>query len=469
MDCGDSIGSYRLVRHIGQGAMGNVYEAEHLLLGSHAAIKVLRPELSLREETVSRFFNEARAAAAARHPGLVEVYDFGYHESGNAYLVMELLEGDTLSSLLARRGPLPAGEAVLLARQVAMAMGAAHHCGVIHRDLKPDNLFITSDPGSSGGLRVKVLDFGVAKLASAGVAGATATRTGQLIGTPLYMAPEQCHGASLVDARADIYSLGCILYHATCGHPPFCSEGAGPVIAAHLYEPPTPPSQIIPSIPPRVEALCLRLLEKAPELRPQTMGEVEELLVASISAVSHVVVGVDSGRIVDPTSATAPVTLPLQPLRWNAGLWWGGAASLAGLVALVVVMNPVSTPKAVAVASLPMAKASAPVSVPVSAVPRLVTLRVESRPLEAEVVRASDGALLGKTPLSLIVPEAEGATTLRVRKPGYRTEDLQLSTAKDAQVSVVLLRRPASPRSAAPGKAYPKMSVKDGALDPFGD
>ena len=357
-----------------------------------------------------------------------------------------------------------------MARQVAMAMGAAHQCGVIHRDLKPDNLFITSDPAGSGGLRVKVLDFGVAKLASAGIAGATATRTGQLIGTPLYMAPEQCHGASLVDARADIYSLGCILYHAICGHPPFCSEGAGPVIAAHLYEPPPPLSQIIPSIPPRVEALCLRLLEKAPELRPQTMGEVEALLVASISAVSHAIVAVDSGRIVvDPTSATAPVTLPIQPLRWNPGLWWGGAASLAGLVALVIVMNPVSTPKAVAVASPPLVKASPPVSVPMRAVPRLVTLRVDSRPFEAEVIRASDGALLGKTPLSLIVPEAEGATTLRVRKSGYRSEDLQLSTAKDAQVSVVLARRPAPPRSLASGKAIPKLSVKDGALDPFAD
>jgi len=221
MDCGETIGSYRLVRHIGQGAMGEVFEAEHLLLGSHAAIKVLRPELSLRDETVGRFFNEARAAAVARHPGLVEVFDFGYHTSGNAYLVMELLQGESLSSLVARRGPLPAGEAVLLARQVAMAMAAAHQHGIVHRDLKPDNLYITSDPDSSCGMRVKVLDFGVAKLASASISGATATRTGQLIGTPLYMAPEQCHGASLVDARADIYSLGCILYHMLCGHPPF--------------------------------------------------------------------------------------------------------------------------------------------------------------------------------------------------------------------------------------------------------
>ena len=214
----------------------------------------------------------------------------------------------------------------------------------------------------------------------------------------------------------------------------------------------------------------MRLLEKTPELRPQTMGEVEGLLVASISAVSHAIVAVDSGRIVvDPTSATAPVTLPIQPLRWNPGLWWGGAASLAGLVALVIVMNPVSTP-AVAVSSPPpLVKASPPVSVPMRAVPRLVTLRVDSRPFEAEVIRASDGALLGKTPLSLIVPEAEGATTLRVRKSGYRSEDLQLSTAKDAQVSVVLARRQAPPRSVVSGKAFPKLSVKDGALDPFAD
>lgn len=145
--------------------MGAVYVAEHALIGRQAAIKVLQREMSHRQDLVTRFFNEARAATAVKHPGIVEIYDFGYHTDGSAYIVMEYLEGETLAARLRRTGSLPAARAAALGRQVAGALGAAHAKGIIHRDLKPDNIFIVRDPDIPDGERTKILDFGIAKLA----------------------------------------------------------------------------------------------------------------------------------------------------------------------------------------------------------------------------------------------------------------------------------------------------------------
>src|SRR5262249_3706534 len=162
----DVVGSYRIIRKIGEGGMGAVYVAEHTLIGRQAAIKVLQREMSHRQDLVTRFFNEARAATAVKHPGIVEIYDFGYHTGGSAYIVMEYLEGETLAARLRRTGPLPAARAAALGRQVAGALGAAHAKGIVHRDLKPDNIFIVRDPDIMDGERSKILDFGIAKLAT---------------------------------------------------------------------------------------------------------------------------------------------------------------------------------------------------------------------------------------------------------------------------------------------------------------
>jgi eukaryotic-like serine/threonine-protein kinase len=208
---GGVFGQYRVTDVLGEGGMGVVYAAEHMLLGRPAAVKLLLPELSRKQEIVQRFFNEARAATAIRHPGIVEIYDFGWTTDGAGFIVMELLEGETLRTRR-KKGRMPWPAALAVTRQIAGALGAAHAKGIVHRDLKPDNVFLVPDPEVPGGERIKLLDFGIAKLADS-PAGQHKTRTGAVIGTPTYMAPEQCRGVE-VDARPDLYALGCILVRA---------------------------------------------------------------------------------------------------------------------------------------------------------------------------------------------------------------------------------------------------------------
>ncbi|TMQ19215.1 MAG: serine/threonine protein kinase [Deltaproteobacteria bacterium] len=190
---GAMIGQYRVTGVIGRGGMGAVYAGEHTLLGRPAAIKVLLPELSQKQDVVTRFFNEARAATAIRHPGIIEIYDFGWTSEGAAFIVMEHLEGDTLARRSAR-SPFRWPAVLAIARQIAGALGAAHAKGIVHRDLKPDNVFLVPDPEVPGGERIKLLDFGIAKLAVDSTTTVNVTKTGAVMGTPTYMAPEQCRG-----------------------------------------------------------------------------------------------------------------------------------------------------------------------------------------------------------------------------------------------------------------------------------
>jgi eukaryotic-like serine/threonine-protein kinase len=281
---GTTAGNYRILDKISDGGMGTVYRAEHVMIGQRVAIKVLQPELTHNREIVARFFNEAKATSAIRHPGIVVVLDFGYLESGLAYIVMELLEGMTLARRIKMRGAMPEGEAAAMLRGVCSGLAAAHDKGIIHRDLKPDNLFLVEDPDVPGGERIKILDFGIAKLTDIGSAHA-ATKTGAVMGTPTYMSPEQCRGSGDVDVRADIYSLGCIFYQLLTGKPPFAMEGAGEVIGMHLYVQPEPPSRHQLGISPDTEALVLAMLAKDPNLRPQTARALAQAL-ATIAA-SH--------------------------------------------------------------------------------------------------------------------------------------------------------------------------------------
>ncbi len=277
---GEVIGSYRLVAELGKGGMGMVYRAEHVQLGRPAALKMLQPRLSSDGGIVQRFFNEAKAASAIDHPGIVEIYDFGTHTDGRAYIVMALLRGESLEDRLKRGQLAPLDGATLLA-QVAGALAAAHARGIVHRDLKPDNIYLVPNEMIPGGIQVKLLDFGIAKLADEQAAGFK-TQTGALMGTPAYMSPEQCMGRSDLDHRTDLYSLGCILYHVMCGRPPFTSDqGTGVMIAAHLRDPVPDPRTFNPSLPPALIAVVMRLLEKEPQARFQTAAEVRSALVAA--------------------------------------------------------------------------------------------------------------------------------------------------------------------------------------------
>jgi serine/threonine-protein kinase len=180
--------------------MGAVFLAEHTTLGKKAAVKVLLPEYSVSTDIVNRFFNEARSATMIRHAGIVDIYDFGKHNNGSAFIVMELLDGESLADRLRREKRLDEALVIDVTRQVAAALAAAHAKGIVHRDLKPDNVFLVPDATIPCGLRAKVLDFGIAKLA--GDHGGMKTQTGAVMGTPAYMAPEQCRGAGNVDAFA---------------------------------------------------------------------------------------------------------------------------------------------------------------------------------------------------------------------------------------------------------------------------
>jgi eukaryotic-like serine/threonine-protein kinase len=314
------IGNYQIIHKLGEGGMGAVYLGQHQLLGRRAAIKVLLPELSARPDIVNRFFNEARAVTSISDPGIVQVFDFGYHTDGSAFIVMEYLEGEPLDRRLVRLGKLPVYEALLLCRQIASSLAAAHAQNIIHRDLKPENIYLVRDGEVASGERSKILDFGIAKLSDDNP-GKIKTSTGALMGTPIYMSPEQCRGLATLDHRSDIYSLGCVLFHLLTSRPPFEGEGMGDIIAAHIREPAPAPSSRAPEIAPGIDALVLRCLAKAPDERFQTMQELAAAIgqilpyITSPGAPTQWVYAYPGG----PTPAPQPTPPPPAPYTSRPG------------------------------------------------------------------------------------------------------------------------------------------------------
>lgn len=256
---------YEILDLIGEGGMGSVYRARHVRLGRSFALKALKRELSVDPELSARFIREAKAAAAISHPNVVQISDFGSLPTGQPYFVMELLEGISLSSLVWNDGPLPPVRALKIAREIAQGLAAAHEAGIIHRDLKPDNVHV----GRSGDSPVKVLDFGLAKVAG----GSKLTRQGIVYGTPHYMSPEQASGEG-VDPRSDLYALGVVLYEMLTGRVPFEADSYMGVLTKQLYASPSPPSELLaaPGLLPPVEQLVLRCLEKRPSKRFASMA-----------------------------------------------------------------------------------------------------------------------------------------------------------------------------------------------------
>ena len=296
------MGSYRLVQKLGEGGMGEVFVAEHTMLGRRAAVKVLRPEFSHRQDIVARFFNEARAATQISDPGIVQIFDFGQAPDGSAYIVMEMLEGETMDRRMVRQQVLPLQEALRLVRQVASSLATAHSRGIVHRDLKPENIFIVRDPEVAGGERTKILDFGIAKLYGD---QQVKTQTSAVMGTPTYMSPEQCRGSGQVDHRSDIYSLGCVLYLLVSGRLPFEAEGAGDLIAMHLREMPVPPSAKANWVPAAVDRLVLRCLAKNPADRYQTGTELATAITTLL----------DTGTLPPPQIGSQPNLAPTVAVR----------------------------------------------------------------------------------------------------------------------------------------------------------
>jgi serine/threonine-protein kinase len=268
-------GKYQLVRRLGEGGMGVVYEAKHLLVGRHFAVKVLQREVAKNAEVIARFRREAVAAGALDSEHVVSITDFGFADDGSPYMVMELLHGEDSRTLFEREGPLPVARATELVLGACRALGVAHAQGIIHRDLKPDNLFLVRR--SDGSELVKVLDFGIAKLRHDTQSPFT-TKAGQMLGTVWYMPPEQVHGAKDVDHRADIHALGVILYEGLTGELPHPGNDANAVMVHILHTKPRAIAELRPSLPPGLGAVVHKAIARRVEDRFQSVDEFAQAL-----------------------------------------------------------------------------------------------------------------------------------------------------------------------------------------------
>ncbi len=275
------LGQYQLLWKLGEGGMGEVYLAEHQLLKRPCALKLIKAESGADPIALARFEREVQSAARLSHPNTIEIYDYGHTEDGTFYYVMEYLQGLSLSDLVRRAGPLPPGRVIYLFRQVCAGLAEAHTLGLVHRDLKPANVFVAVRGGESD--VAKVLDFGLVKLTrDPGSAALTGDMT--VSGTPLYMAPEQTVADRSLDARADIYALGAMMYFAVTGRPPFTGESAFAVMMAHARDPVVPPSQVHPGVPEDLERAILRCLAKKPDERFPTVKALGDALADCASA-----------------------------------------------------------------------------------------------------------------------------------------------------------------------------------------
>ena len=272
------VGQYRLRRKLGAGGMGEVYLGEHMLLRRPCAVKVIRPDRLGDPQTLARFEREVQITATLTHPNTVQVYDYGRTEDGTFYYAMEYLPGRNLDELVAAAGPLPAGRAVHVLRQVCGALAEAHAAGLVHRDIKPSNV-IACERGGVFDV-AKLLDFGLVRFDRPRFSTGELTAEGAIAGTPAYLSPEQAAGDVRLDARSDIYSLGALVYFLLTGEPPFAGRSSVRMIAAHLHEAPVPLTEKCPTVPVDVSAVVMRCLAKQPSERFADARAVEQALAA---------------------------------------------------------------------------------------------------------------------------------------------------------------------------------------------
>ena len=320
-------GKYRIDARLNEGGMGTVYRGTHVLMDKTVAIKVLRPSLAADEKIVARFSREARAASRISHPNAISVTDFGEDESGHVFLVMEFLSGKTLKQLIRDEGPLPLARVVDITRQIGDALNAAHSQGVVHRDLKSDNIMLLD---TMTGDHAKVLDFGIAKINELeGDVDTGLTAPNLVIGTPQYMSPEQCSQDVEIDARSDIYSLGVILFEMLVGHVPFSGDSPTMVMMKHLQEPVPSVLEERSDLPASIARVVARAMAKVRDNRYQNVAElIEDLTIAAgmtihrigpvVTNTSETVVRTDEPdevTVVTPREVPPVVVQPVVPRR----------------------------------------------------------------------------------------------------------------------------------------------------------
>ncbi len=328
---GTMVGPYRVAHLVGSGGMGRVYKGVNPTIRSRVAIKVLSHECSQRPDLIDRFFAEARAVNLIRHESIVNVLDLSKLGDGRPYIVMEYLDGSPLGQVIAQHGRLPTGSLARLLSEVLSALGGAHEKGVIHRDIKPDNIFVTLQG------RAKILDFGIAKLAVEDRQGNDPTRAGSLLGTPHYMSPEQAQSLP-VDARADLYAIGVILYEGATGRKPFTGTSVYEILRGHIELAPIPPRHVVPDLAPGLEQVILRALAKDPAHRWQTAHDLAVGLSAACQYLPPSEWDALSSRprsesVGPPTPSTTPVGPPTSPTGRRTVALVAAGVLLAGALA----------------------------------------------------------------------------------------------------------------------------------------
>jgi serine/threonine-protein kinase len=450
-------GKYRIEERIGQGGMGTVYRAVQSGLNRDVAVKILKRELNVDRDTVARFHREANAMSLLNHPNTVRVYDFGQTDDGLLYLVMELLRGELITTRLTREGALNELEALRFTQQILRSLSEAHKKSLVHRDLKPDNIFVADVEGHAEPV-IKVLDFGIAKVVAPDKAvDQFETQAGTLFGTPRYMSPEQAQGAQL-DNRSDLYSVGTLLYQMLTGRAPFVDDDAVVVMAKHIREMPDPPRKAAPDrrIPASLEAVVMRALAKEPSARFQEAIEFDAALEACVPEVRAAQTGAH-----DVTGSIRPETPRL--VVWSvvgllvSGLGYVAYRSFApvhgnarDIAAQPVAAAPAEPEPAPVVTPKPIITPT-PLVQPVASAevaPAHVTLR--SKPRGATVLR--DGKKLGETPLEMLVEPDEEIVRVELRLDNYQPLFAEL-TAKDGERVIELSRAPSAKASASKASA----------------
>jgi serine/threonine protein kinase len=468
---GDTVGEYRIVRKLGEGGFGTVYAAAHPVIGKRAAVKVLHAQYSADEAVTSRFIAEARAVNQIRNRNIVDIFSFGALADGRHYYVMELLEGVALDLYLDRAGRLPVQEALPILHVLASAIAAAHEAGIAHRDLKPGNVFLELD--DDGNVYPKVLDFGMAKLLGAAVPAVHKTRSGTPIGSPRYMSPEQCRGVQ-VDHRTDIYAFGCIAYRMLTGVSVFDGATALELMMAHVSLLPPSPSSRCAELGTHLDGPILKLLEKEPQDRPQTMHAAYESVAVAAERSGQ---DVNDARItVTPLLRTmveereVSAEQAVEP-SMRRGMFIGsrsasarsrvgrviavvGAAALTGILVLVLhgqrfasEREPSPSPPPPAVASTAeRAPAPRPAAFAAPAKASSVQVTVRCRPVQAEIYWKAQR--LGVTPGPVSLPRGEQPQTLVLKAPRYVSAVVEVLPTADRIKDVTLVSRPPPPVSA---------------------
>jgi serine/threonine-protein kinase len=429
---GRTIGSYRVVRPLGKGGMGAVYLAEHPVIGSQVAIKFLHPQFSSDPGIVDRFFNEARAVNVIGHDNILKILDLDVTEDNRHYFVMEFLQGKSLQSCVKPDQPLPLAVAGPILLQICAALQAAHEKRIVHRDLKPDNIHLITHDGRKN--FVKVVDFGIAKLALIDRDGQSRTQTGIVMGTPAYMSPEQGTGeAEKIDGRSDIYSLGVMMFQMATGKLPFPGQNFAEVLLGHVQRPPPPPRSLAASIPADYEAVILKTLAKNRDDRYRSMGDLRAAIRACLDAhgisaqlppadeadreeARATVAGPRTPRAAGgeraparaappPLAVTRSAPLPVgRPSRRRPRAVRGALGGLALAVVLAAAAFFFARPRARAVEPPPLAAAAqVPAAEPEASA--AVVLSAASLPLGATVEATwPGGGRTGLAPLALEVP-----------------------------------------------------------------